>query len=151
MRKKLTRVTFDEKKLINALTLAGVPQKSIAAQVGLPRNTVSGVQRVLGISPRPSRDPLPESLVRKILTMAGRSKHGAPFIARELGLKTWQVSAVFEERRNRMTPGQVGAKYYLGEREFRAMRRKRRTFERELAREFRISESRARRFNRSTT
>jgi hypothetical protein len=146
-RKYRPRVTEKQKKEINIFTLAGMSQRNIAKQAGLPAVTVGNIQRALGIAPRSGRMPLPAELEQEIIRM--RRKHGAPFIAKKLGLPRWRVENVFRERRFLETPGKVACRYYLNATELRAMRRKRRAFEHDLAKQFGVSQCRARRFNRS--
>jgi transposase len=140
------RVTTEQTKLINMFTLGGLSQKNIAKQLGLPPVTVGNVQRVLGIASRSGRLPLPTALEDKIIKM--RKKHGSPTIARLLGLPQWRVEDVFRERRFLQTPGKISSRYYVNDREKRAIRRKQRAFEREISKQFGVSEIWMRRFLR---
>jgi hypothetical protein len=139
------RVTLEQKKLINALTIAGLSQKTIAAQVKLPKGTVHNVQKALGICAR-NGAPLPVELENKIIQM--RRKNGAPTIAAKLGLPLHRVQQVFVERRFRQEPGQITSRYYVSDREKRAIRRKQRAFEKDIAKQFAVSDIWMRRFLR---
>ena len=148
-RQRYARATEQQKKTVNALTIGGfLSQRQIAKQVNLPVRTVGNIQRIFNCAPRSGRLPLPDDVARQILKLR-RQRHGSPFIGKALGLPTWRVAEFFVERRFLTEPGKVGSRYDLTYKELRAMKRRRRQFEKELGREFAISECRARRFNRS--
>ncbi len=140
------RVTAEQTKLINVFTLAGLSQKNIAKQLGFLPVTIGNIQRLLGIAPRSGRMPLPTALENKIIRM--HKKHGSPTIARLLGLPKWRVEDVFRERRFLQTPGKISSRYYVNDREKRAIRRKQRAFEKEISKQFGVSEIWMRRFLR---
>jgi transcriptional regulator with XRE-family HTH domain len=131
---------------VKMYTGVGLSQKQIAATLGIAKLAVSIIQRQEGISPRPRNYRLALSLevIEKILELY--VDHGAPFIAKELGLPTHQVYLILKAKgapRPEKRSGRVGGRY-IGERLALAAKKgaiseRRDRFERELAEEFKVS------------
>jgi glycerol dehydrogenase-like iron-containing ADH family enzyme len=118
---------------IQVFSAARMPQKHIAKQLGLSIHLVRKTQKEFGLLPH-STEPLPAATRKQILAFL--HQHGAPTIARILGVQQHQIYRVAREAKFRRAPGSSGFRYKFSAEEFRAIRRALRISERRIAEKF---------------
>ena len=119
------------------LSRLGTPQKEIARELGISVHVVRMRRRALGLPPLHSYEPLSARMIQNIIN-AKRVGHGAPRIARELGLPQHRVSAVLREA-GFGSRGHRQARAKFSEHELRAMRRELRSLESKWASKLNVS------------
>ena len=129
---------------IGMFAAAGLPYKNIAESVGVSKATVCGIVRRLGLA-RHSTEPLPPETVAKIVERLRRGQ-GTPRISKALGIQQHRVEKIRRECKLKKRAGENGCRY--DEQMKKIIRRKFRTFESRIAREFGVSPGWVRRFLR---
>jgi hypothetical protein len=110
----------ETRQQIRVFSAARMPQKNIAKQLGLSVHLVRKTQKEFSLLPH-STEPLPPATQKQILEFL--HKHGAPTVARILGVLQHQIYRVAREANFRRGPGSAGFRYRFTALELRAIRR----------------------------
>ena len=144
-RRRYRKISDEQKALVKTLTVAGMTQKNIAKEVGIPGSSVCLIRKSFGLGVH-NTEPLLPATIKEILDLR-RAKHGAPSIARILKVPMHRVQQVFAAYPARAETGKI-TRYFLTAGEKQQIRRRFRKFEEEIARELHVSLVWMRRFLR---
>jgi glycerol dehydrogenase-like iron-containing ADH family enzyme len=123
----------ETRQQIQVFSAARMKQKHIAQQLGVSIYLVRKTQKEFALLPN-STEPLPPATQKQILTFL--RKHGAPTIARILGVPQHQIYRVAREAKFTRPPGSTGFRYRFTPEQLRTIRRAIRTSEARIAKKF---------------
>lgn len=128
----VTRMTDEIKSQIQMLSnVIGMRQKEIARRLNISVHLVRKSQRESGLVPRYSTEQLSPQMQAQILKFL--KKHGAPTIARQLGIPMHKIYEVARANKFKRRKGSCGFRYRFSKEERRAISRELRAGEQAIA------------------